>query len=147
VGSLSPEELQRRIGDGRAPVLLFVGTSREFAGGHVTGARWLSRSWLELRVGEVAPDRARPVVVTDADGIDGFLAGATLQELGYADVAALTGGMDAWRAAGRPVEQGLAGVMTPPDDVMVMGPERGYANMVEYLRWEVELGKKYEPGA
>ncbi len=144
VRGASPSELRAMLGGDRPAAVIFVGTSREFALGHVPGARWLSRSWLELRIDELAPDRAAPLVVTDADGTDAFLAGATLLELGHRDVATLAGGMVAWRAAGFPVEQGLAGVMIPPDDVVVMGPERGYANMVEYLRWEVELGKKYE---
>jgi hypothetical protein len=34
--------------------------------------------------------------------------------------------------------------MAAPDDVVPTGPDRTYADMVEYLRWEVALGKKYE---
>ena len=82
--------------------------------------------------------------MTEEDGRQGPLAAATLTELGYADVAHLAGGMAAWRAAGLPVEQGLSGVMEPPDDVVPAGPERSYADMIQYLRWEEALGSKYE---
>ena len=30
------------------------------------------------------------------------------------------------------------------DDIVPAGPDRSYADMVEYLRWEEALGKKYE---
>ena len=126
--------------------MLNVETSDRFAAGHVPGARWLSRSWLELRLAELAPDKNAPLVVTDEDGHDAVLAAATIEDLGYRDVAALAGGMEAWRKEGRPVEQGLTGVMRPPDDVVPAGPDRGYADMINYLRWEEKLGHKYAPG-
>jgi len=34
-------------------------------------------------------------------------------------------------------------VMDPPDDMLPAGPERSYADMIEYLRWEEALGTKY----
>lgn len=125
------------------PVVIFVGTSREFAAAHVPGARWLPRGWLELRIEALVPDWTEPIVVTDVDGVDAQLAARTLGEIGYHDASVLAGGMRAWRAAGLPVEQGLSGVMEPPDDVVPAGPERSYADMIEYLRWEEALGAKY----
>jgi len=83
-------------------------------------------------------------VVTDPDGADAVLAAATLLDLGYHDVTALAGGTRAWTAAGLGSERGLSGVMDPPDDLVPAGPERSYADMIEYLRWEEALGKKYE---
>lgn len=137
-----PQALQAALGR-EAPLTLFVGVSSEFARGHVPGSRWLSRSWLELQIGALARDTAAPIVITDEDDSGALLAAATLRELGYSDVSALAGGVRAWRAAGLPVEQGLTGVMRPPDDVVVMGPDRGTADMIHYLRWEEELGRKY----
>jgi rhodanese-related sulfurtransferase len=142
--SVRPNELQAALGGANPPKVIFVDTSREFAQGHVPGARWISRSWLELQVGEVAPDQSAALVVTDTDGHSAALAAATLAELGYSDVAVLAGGTNAWRQAGLPLEQGLSGVMTPPNDVVAAGPERSYADMINYLRWETELGHKYE---
>ncbi len=139
---LSPRELEAAL-RGERPAVIFVGTSREFASGHVPGARWLSRSWLELEAGSFAPDVLQPVAVTDADGRSAPLAAATLRDMGYADVAFLQGGMAAWREADLPVEQGLSGVMTPPEDVVPAGPERPSHDMIHYLRWEEALGRKY----
>jgi hypothetical protein len=105
----------------------------------------VSRSWLELRVTEVAPDTATPVVVTCDNGLNATLAGATLKAMGYQQVSVLENGMQAWRQAGYEVEQGLSGIMTPPNDVLMMGVERNWADAIHYLRWEEELGHKYGP--
>ena len=139
---VTPRELDVQLA-GEAPTVLFVDTSREFAEGHVPGARWLSRSWLEIEVAAFAPRKERPVVVTDSDGRSAPLAAATLRDLGYKDVAYLAGGTAAWRQAGLPMEQGLAGVMAPPDDVVPAGPDRPTHDMINYLRWEEALGHKY----
>ena len=121
---------------------IFVGTSREFARGHVPGASWVPRGWLEDRIAGVAGP-ADAVAVTCADGVQSLLAAATLREMGYDDVSVLDGGMRAWSVAGLPTEEGLTGVMSPPHDVVLSGTERTWAEMMQYLTWEEELGRKY----
>ena len=143
VCTIPAAELASRLASARPPVVLHVEPSDHFAAGHVPGACWVSRSWLELRIAEVAADTGAPIVVTDDDGHDALLAAATLLEQGYADVAALAGGTTAWQKGGRPLERGLTGVLRPPDDVVPAGPERSYADMINYLRWEEKLGHKY----
>ena len=140
---LSTSELAARLTSDRPPAVLYVETSDRFAAGHVPGARWIPRGWLELRVAEVAKDPDLPIVVTDDNGDDAVLAAATLGEMGYRDVSALAGGTAAWREEGRPLELGLTGVLRPPDDVVPAGPDRSYADMINYLRWEERLGQKY----
>jgi rhodanese-related sulfurtransferase len=133
VRAITPSEIERDA------LVLHVGTSREFAHGHVAGAQWLSRSWLEPRIASVQPDRGRSTVVTDSNGQSAALAACTLQDLGYTDAAYLEGGMRAWIRAGLPIEKGLSGVMQPPDDVVLGGLERSPAEAIEYLRWETAL--------
>lgn len=129
---------------GAGPVVLFLDPSNEFARGHVPGGHWAPRGSLELQIRQVAPDHATPLVTTDSDGRGALLGALTLKDLGYTNVRALAGGMTAWRAAGLAEERGLTGVMRPPDDILPAGPERSPANMIEYLRWEEALGRKYE---
>jgi rhodanese-related sulfurtransferase len=143
VRSIAPAELASRLTSPRPPVVLYVDSSDRFAAGHVAGAHWLPRGWLELRIADTAPDTAAPVVVTDDGGGDAVLAAASLLDLGYKDVAALAGGTEAWRRDGRSVEPGLTGVLRPPDDVVPAGPDRNFADMINYLRWEERLGHKY----
>jgi rhodanese-related sulfurtransferase len=144
VRSIGTADLDTLLKTPGPPLVLHVGTSRDFAAGHVPGSRWLPRGWLEPRIEALAPDWTEPIVVTDPDGIDATFAAATLMDLGYHDVAALAGGTRDWRLAGLAMKQGLSGVMDPPDDLVPAGPERSYADMIEYLRWEEALGKKYE---
>ncbi len=83
--------------------------------------------------------------MTCLDGRNATLAGATLKAMGYQNVAVLEGGMAAWQAAGLPLEKGLSGVMGPPTDLVLSGPDRNFADMMNYLRWEEALGYKYAP--
>lgn len=124
--------------------IIFVGTSQQFAEAHIPGSRWIPRGWLEAQIADFAPDKAMPIIVTCMDGITSAFAGATLVDEGYADVSVLGDGMNAWRQAGHAIEKGLTGVMSTPADVVPAGTDRGYADMMNYLRWEEELGRKYE---
>jgi rhodanese-related sulfurtransferase len=140
---LSPQELH----GAPPPVVIFVDTSQDFAQGHPPGARWVPRGWLEFQVGDVAPAKEAAIGVTCRDGRASILAGATLKELGYRNISVLEGGMQAWRQSGLPVEVGLAGVMTSPTDVVILGVDRTPADMMTYLRWETALGEKYQAQA
>src|SRR3989442_13384765 len=142
VKSISPQELHAS-----RPTVIFVDTSQDFARGHVPGARWVPRGWLEFWIGDIVPSKSTPVAVTCADGRGAALAGATLKELGYQNVSVLDGGMSAWQKAGLSVEKGLSGVMAPPTDVVLAGPDRNFADMQNYLRWEEALGYKYAPAS
>ncbi|MFN8523813.1 MAG: rhodanese-like domain-containing protein [Chloroflexota bacterium] len=143
VRTVSAESLNAVLASTLPPTVIYVGTSSEFAAGHVPSARWISRGWLELQIDQIAPDRRHPVVLADAHGPDALLAAFALQGMGYVDASAMIGGQAAWRAAGLPSERGLAGVMAPPDDLVPAGPERSTADMINYLRWEEALGTKY----
>jgi rhodanese-related sulfurtransferase len=138
---VSPQALQAA----KPPVVIFVETSQDFARRHVPGAQWVPRGWLELWIGNIAPAHDTPIAVTCTDGRNATLAGATLKTLGYQNVSVLEGGMAAWQSGGLAVEHGLSGVMTPPTDVVLSGPDRNFADMMNYLRWEEALGQKYAP--
>ena len=139
IAGITPQELQANPPD----AILFVDTSQDFSRGHVPGARWVPRGWLEWQVSEHVASRGTRVVVTCGDGQQSLLAAATLRSMGYSNASALAGGMAAWRSAGLPLETGLSGVMRTPADVVFSGPDRTYADMQNYLRWEEQLGDKY----
>ena len=144
VSLVSPKELEDRLQDPTGRATIHVDTSQEFSRGHVPGARWVSRSFLELRIGEAAPSKDTPLTVTCAQGQLSILAAATLSQMGYRNVSALDGGMAAWQKAGLAVETGLTGITRPPTDMLYSGPDRNYADMMNYLRWETALGEKYQ---
>jgi rhodanese-related sulfurtransferase len=140
VRSIAPRDLQASP----PGAVIFVDTSQEFARGHVPGARWAPRGWLELWIGDIVPSKSTSVAVTCADGRSAVFAAATLLELGYQSVSALDGGMAAWQKAGLSLEKGLSGVMAAPADIVPAGPDRNFADMQNYLRWEEALGHKYQ---
>ena len=140
---ISPQELEQARASNSSSAVIFVDTSGDFAQGHVPGARWAPRGWLELQIEGLVPDKGTSVTVSCRDGQNSPFAAATLRDMGYGSVAILAGGMNAWRAAGLPVETGLSGVMSPPTDLVASGPDRNYADMMNYLRWETALGEKY----
>lgn len=125
------------------PAIIFVDTSQDFARGHVPGAHWVPRGSLELQIGDIVLSKETAIAVTCNGGASAALAGGTLKELGYLNVSVLEGGIAAWTAAGLPVETGLSGVMRPPTDVVLSGPDRNSADAINYLRWETALGEKH----
>jgi rhodanese-related sulfurtransferase len=141
---ISPRELNDSSNDSSGRVTIFVDTSQDFSRGHVPGSRWVSRGWLELQINDAAPSRETPVTVTCADGRLSILSASTLTQMGYRNVSVLDGGMTSWRSAGLDVETGLTGITRPPADVVYSGPDRNYAEMMHYLRWETALGEKYQ---
>jgi hydroxyacylglutathione hydrolase len=90
--------------DGRPPFLLDVRGDEEFAGGHIPGATPIHLGLLPNRLNEVPRDR--PLIVTCGGGYRASTAASVLERNGYANVASLDGGMDAWAAAGLPTQRG-----------------------------------------
>lgn len=119
------------------PLILDVGTSRAFKTGHVAGAAWLPRGWLEAKAAEILPAGAT-IVVTEADEDQAILAAATLRDLGY-DAAWLEGGHAGWTRAGLPLERAVSLPLDLPPDVVDPPYARGEAGMRRYLEWEIAL--------
>ncbi|MBA2637181.1 MAG: molybdopterin-synthase adenylyltransferase MoeB [Solirubrobacterales bacterium] len=85
-------------------VLVDVRESEELVSGQVPGALHVPRGFLESRIDGVVADRGRRVVLYCASGVRSALAAATLQQLGYTDVASMTGGITLWKDRGYEVE-------------------------------------------
>ncbi|MGD0806992.1 MAG: rhodanese-like domain-containing protein [Anaerolineales bacterium] len=82
--------------------ILDVRTSEEWNQGHIPGSILIPLDQLPGRLSEVPRDRDMVVVcrtgVRSAQGLQ------ILQQAGFTRAASMTGGMDAWQAAGYPVE-------------------------------------------
>jgi rhodanese-related sulfurtransferase len=103
VREVSPAEVRALRGSGADFVLLDVREPAEVAMGRVPGAVVIARGVLESAV-ETRVPRERPVVVYCASGNRSALAADTLQQMGYADVRSLRGGIRAWADAGGEIE-------------------------------------------
>jgi rhodanese-related sulfurtransferase len=102
---MSLAELSERIGgNSRDLVILDLREREAFEAGRIPGAKHLPRGQLELRVNVELPDPTVRILTCCEFGKISTLAAVTLRELGYGRVAALDGGMKAWRDAGHPIE-------------------------------------------
>lgn len=103
-GNLNPDAFAARLDDVGAQ-LLDVRTAGEFSGGHLANARNLdwTNGQLEATVPEL--DKSKPVLLYCASGRRSAAAGAYLREQGFTDVVDLSGGIGAWREAGKPTER------------------------------------------
>jgi len=104
---ISPSQLAALRAQGTSHALLDLRERAAYERGHIYGATSLPRRLLEFRLPQLVTAPATPIVVYDDDGTLVALARPTLAAMGYRAVTPLTGGLDAWRAAGHPVVQGL----------------------------------------
>lgn len=106
---VSPETLKTWLADGQELALLDVREQGVYSRGHLFHAVSLPLSWLELRVGDLLPRPETRIVLCDGGrGSDlAERAGARLKQLGYANVAILAGGLEAWTAAGHQLFSGV----------------------------------------
>jgi molybdopterin/thiamine biosynthesis adenylyltransferase/rhodanese-related sulfurtransferase len=83
-------------------LLVDVREADEWAEGHLPGALFVPRGFLESRIEMAAPDHERPMVVYCAGGVRSAFAAQQLQEMGYRDVVNMASGFQGWKAEGRP---------------------------------------------
>lgn len=105
--TISPVELAALRERGDTHALLDLRERGAYERGHIFRATSLPRRLLEFRLLTLVTGRATPLALCDHDGSIAALAAPTLAAMGYTDVRMLRGGIEGWRAAGRPLVQGL----------------------------------------
>lgn len=86
-------------------VVIDVSEPGEFDASHVNGARNVPLGELEKRLPEVVKNKALPLVLVCASGARASRAAAQAKKLGFEQAQALSGGLNAWRAANLPLEK------------------------------------------
>ncbi len=104
IEQISPAALAAESGGGDA-LIVDVREREELPAGVIPGSLHLPRGLLEREIGLIAPDRSRRIVIYCESGKRGALAAESLQRMGYAAVANLAGGIDAWSGGGHRVER------------------------------------------
>jgi molybdopterin/thiamine biosynthesis adenylyltransferase/rhodanese-related sulfurtransferase len=90
----------------RGALLIDVREDDERVGGMPQGAVGIARAALGQRIGELAARRDQPLVTICGTGRRSLQAADTLRQLGYAQVASVSGGFRRWQADGLPVAAG-----------------------------------------
>jgi rhodanese-related sulfurtransferase len=98
--TITPQDLRAWLTDGGELALFDLREQGVYCASHLLFAVCLPLSHLEARVGRLAPRRSvRMVLCDDGEGLV-ERGHATLESLGYSDIAVLAGGVTAWARAG-----------------------------------------------
>ena len=138
--SLSVAQLAVALRDPAELLVIDLARHAQYVQGHIPGAWFALRSQL-TRALEQMPG-ARRVVITCPDGLLSSYAAPDVSAALGREVEVLTGGTNAWRDAGHPLEQGPSRLASPPLD-RYKRPYEGTNNAREamqgYLDWEFGL--------
>jgi len=103
---LDAGELQQRLAQHGAPLVLDVRSAQEFDGeqGHIPGALNIPLDQLAARLPELGEFQERPVAIVCRTDVRSARAARLLAGQGFADLHVVRQGMTAWHAAGLAVE-------------------------------------------
>lgn len=99
IDEISPQDVSRRLDE---ITIIDIRESDEYTQGAIAGASFLPRGLIERDIESVVSDRSTPLVVYCAGGSRSALAAASLLDMGYENVASMSGGFDGWKASGLP---------------------------------------------
>jgi len=103
ITEVTPAEVAAMRERGEQAIYLDVREPNEWNLGRIPGAVFIPRGQLESKVEAAAPRDAK-VIVYCAGGNRSALAADTMQQMGYENVASMSGGFRQWASEGRDVE-------------------------------------------
>lgn len=101
IRQVTPEEAMQSLAGGA--VAIDCREPNEWNLGHIPGALHIPRGILETHIEATVP-RAQPIILYCASGNRSALAADTLRQMGYADVASMSGGFRGWAEAGGDID-------------------------------------------
>ena len=102
IREVTPQEVEA-LPDGSV-TLVDVREASEWEQGHLPGAVHISKSYVEQQIEAAVPDRDSEVILYCAGGVRSLFAAQTLEQMGYTNVASMSGGFQQWKGAGLPWE-------------------------------------------
>jgi molybdopterin/thiamine biosynthesis adenylyltransferase/rhodanese-related sulfurtransferase len=102
VQEITPDAVREKLQNGIR--IIDVREAEEFKQGHLPGATFIPRGFLELRIEDAVPDRNQEVILYCAGGSRSLFAAHNLQELGYNNVRSMYGGFQKWKESGFQIE-------------------------------------------
>jgi rhodanese-related sulfurtransferase len=103
VGSVTVEELAKKMAGNEKMVVLDIRTEAEYKAGHLEGALWIPRGKLEFMAGGMLPDPNAEIITYCRVDSRSALAAATLKDMGYKNARYLKGGFMFWVKEGHPI--------------------------------------------
>ncbi len=105
IPSISAQELNEKVKNGKRPVVVDVREPDEYRQGHISGAKLIPLGDLSRRLGELPKDKE--LVCVCASGSRSHSATKMLVAAGFTAIN-MNGGMFTWQRTGYPVKQGSA---------------------------------------
>jgi len=96
VRQILPHDVKARLDAGEAVYLLDVRQPEEYELARLPGSHLIPLGELPHRAAEVEPPAGATVVVYCHHGVRSLSGAAILQQFGFANVASMAGGIDAW---------------------------------------------------
>lgn len=116
--SIAPAALAEALDSSVAPLLMDVRLAGDHAARRIPGSanNCVYEVAFHERLPQCAPEKDRTIVLYGSSGEshEALWAAEKLARVGYADLAILEGGLDAWEKAGFPTETGDGQTETPP---------------------------------
>ena len=134
--AITVEEL-RAAGDA---AIVDLATSPAYRKGHIPGARFVVPSRFAADL--AALPGSGPIVLTSPDGAVAEYLAADVASFTPRPVRVLTGGTEAWAAAGHPLERDRHHWLSPAEDVYKRpyeGTDNAREAMQAYIDWELQL--------
>ncbi len=99
---LSPTEATILINRRKAAVL-DLRELEAYKAGHLPGAKHIDAAGLNAAIEKLKLDRNNPLILVCETGVQSRKATSEVKKLGFAEVASLDGGVQAWKAAALPL--------------------------------------------
>jgi molybdopterin/thiamine biosynthesis adenylyltransferase/rhodanese-related sulfurtransferase len=137
---ISPAEAASEIEAGEV-ALVDTREPHEYEEAHIDGGRLVPPGLLRDEIGSAVPDRSQRVILYCRSGNRSAKAAAELAEMGYEDLANVSGGILAWQEEGLPVvsEEGLSPEQRMRYSRHTLIPEVGVDGQVKMLNSKVLL--------
>lgn len=100
---LSVADFEKQIGTKSEKVVLDVRTPNEYNGGHLAQAKLMNVNDSNFKQQLSSLQKDKPVYVYCAAGVRSNKAAKIMRQEGFTQVFELSGGIQAWQAAGKPV--------------------------------------------
>ena len=100
ISEVTVHEVKDKLSNDNGFTLLDIREKDEWDEGHLEGATFLPRGFLEVKIEKLLNDKQHPIVVYCAGGVRSALAAKSLDQLGYKSVLSMAGGYNEWKNNG-----------------------------------------------
>jgi molybdopterin/thiamine biosynthesis adenylyltransferase/rhodanese-related sulfurtransferase len=103
IRELNPVEAKEALERDPGIALIDTREPHEYEDSHLEGSTLIPPALVKQEIASKVPDRSKPVILYCRSGNRSAYAAQELQELGYEDVASMSGGIELWEDLGFPV--------------------------------------------